>query len=570
MTALGVRLWPHIGASVVVFAGVLVTAGNGAFAQVNSAPGNWIEEVQFRPGWFRSATPTPGQPQDQPRNAEEPANPTDQESGPPAGDFVFAGDLAKQLRKIDPAAKVEWDGHTLRVEASGQKFSVFPTGREMVVNGAVEKSGQTLKVRAGEIYVPQSVVDRIGQELERKRVAGGTTSTLAASPTPAGAVAVATAPPVATVLPEVPEAPAAATPTPRLLAAASATPALAPAAPEVTPSQAAAATPQATEVVVTPIPTAPPAPITTATPFPVTATPRPTATPVPTVTPTPVVQMVTPGTSKSHKTPKSSRATPTPKPPSISAGDAIDPVRIALKDKADLANYKIPTRRKAELESLAANGQVHRVVIHADDSDFDSVSSVGKQGAQICLEIAQRLKTQLQSKGIDSVLTRASAERVPLGKKLETINNSGAQVLIIISVGQNPDFSEMSGYRILYVTDSVDYSAVKAGNVEGSDLVPMDLYYRSFQSQNKVLGSALLNTMNKALDRDPVGINPAPLYLAKRAPMASAEVVVGYLTNPADARRLSDTQSQDRVAAAIVEGITDYASHLRQAGSVTR
>jgi N-acetylmuramoyl-L-alanine amidase len=159
---------------------------------------------------------------------------------------------------------------------------------------------------------------------------------------------------------------------------------------------------------------------------------------------------------------------------------------------------------------------------------------------------------------------------VPLGKKLEIINNSGAQAMIIISVGQSPDFTDMAGYRILYVTDSVDYSAMKAGTIEGTDTVPMELNYRSFQTQNKVLGSALLNTMSKAVDRDPIGINPAPLYLAKRAPMASSEVVVGYLTNPADSKRLADSQSQDRIASAIVDGITDYASHLRQPAGAAR
>ncbi|MGI8906227.1 MAG: N-acetylmuramoyl-L-alanine amidase family protein [Candidatus Sumerlaeaceae bacterium] len=524
------------------------------------------ELVQFRAPWSRPAeTPVPAA---TPEPVRQTVPAPDADSGPGSSDYVFAGALAQQLRKIDPSAKVDWDGRTLRIEASGQKFALFQ-GREMVVNGVGEKTGQSIRIRSGDIYVPQSVVDRIGQELERKATAVSpsptTTTVAAATPTPP-ATPLPTAAPVATVLPEEPDATAVAgaTPTPRLMAAAT------PATLLTTPTPAAPAEIlQATpETAPTPIPTAPPAPVLTATPFPTaTATPKPSPTPVPTATPTPVIEMVTPS-ARSKRTPKSSRATPTPKSPAVAPLNAVDPVQLALRDKADMSRYNIPTRRKAELESLAANPQIHKVVIHPDDSDFDGISQFGKQGAAICLEIAQRLKTQLQAKGIDSVLTRSGAERVPLGKKLEVINNSGAQVLIIITVGQNAEFTDMGGYRILYVTDSVDYTAVKAGTVEGGDTVPLDLNYRSFQAQNKILGSALLNTMNKAVDRDPVGINPAPLYLGKRAPMASAAVVVGYLTNPADAKRLSDSQSQDRVAGAIVDGITDYASHLRQPAAI--
>ena len=53
-------------------------------------------------------------------------------------EFVSAPDLAAQLKKIDPKAQVQWDGRVLRIEANGQKFSLFQTGGDMVVNGTPE------------------------------------------------------------------------------------------------------------------------------------------------------------------------------------------------------------------------------------------------------------------------------------------------------------------------------------------------------------------------------------------------------------------------------------------------
>jgi len=244
-----------------------------------------------------------------------------------------------------------------------------------------------------------------------------------------------------------------------------------------------------------------------------------------------------------------------------------DALAQALKDKADLENYRIPQRSRAELESLATADKIQKVVIHPDDSSFDSISEFGKQGAAITLSIAQKLQAQLKSKGINAVLTRTSAQRVPLGKELEIINGSGAQVLIIVSVGENPDFKELAGYRVLYVTESVDYTATKAGALESGENVPLDLNYRSFQTGNRMLGTALNNALRDAVNREPIGINPAPLFLAKRAPMHSAAVVAGYLSNSADRRRLEDDKHQDELAAAIAQGITEFGGHMGQATS---
>jgi N-acetylmuramoyl-L-alanine amidase len=50
--------------------------------------------------------------------------------------------------------------------------------------------------------------------------------------------------------------------------------------------------------------------------------------------------------------------------------------------------------------------------------------------------------------------------------------------------------------------------------------------------------------------------------------MAATTVVVGYLSNPADARRLTSSTEQDTMAAALAEGIRNYANQLSQ-GDIT-
>lgn len=518
-----------------------------------------------------AAAQLPGQLPDAAGLAPEPRvlaqAPAPQPSGG-AEDYVFAGDLARQLRQIDPDAKVEWDGSKLYIEAGDQKFSVFPTGGQMVVNGAVEGGGRPLRIRGDEIYVPQGVINRIGQELEKKTAtsAGETSPTAAAStpeesPTPQPTILIDISPtPSATVLPDPDETPAAATPVPT---APPATPTPTP-EPAPSPSPSPSPTPAATPAR-TPVPTAPPEPVVTATPFPV-ATPTPT--PVPTATP--VVELVkptptpTPAPRTTRRGSRTGAATPTPAPTPASAG--AEALRTAMREKAELDQLKLPLKTKAELESIAAATGIQKVVIHPDDSGLLDGTSTGRLASAVSLTVAQKLKDQLVARGIDAELTRSGTDRIGLAEELKAIHNSNAQLLVMVSVGYNPDFSDLGGFRVLFVQDSVDYNAMRSGTMDGSEQVPLELSYRSFQTLNKVLGTALLTALKNATQREPVGINPAPLFLAKRAPMASAEVVLGYLTNPADEKRLQEDGTQEQLASALVEGIVQYGQYLGSSG----
>lgn len=434
--------------------------------------------------------------------------PTPEESAePPDDEFVSAPELASRLRQIDPQAKVEWNQRVLRISVGGQKFSLSPSQGKIAVNGREEKVSSPLRIHGGEIYIPQTAIELIGRELEAGTTPGteATSSALPiATPTAAPSPAVALTPTV------VPTAPPEATPTP------ASTPALTP----------------------TPVPT--PEPTVAPTPEPATPTASPTSTP-------------TPKPTRARRTPKSQAPAETP-----AASPSGNVLQQALREKAELGKYRIPQRNREELLRLAQQRGVNAVVIDPDGGSPQSRR--GEQIGALTLAVAQKLQSALEARGIQSVLTRTGAEPVPLGKKLEIINNSQAQALITLRVGES-EFSELAGYRVLYPEDSVDFNAGMASSSDEGP-VPMELNYRAFQDKNKVLGSALMNALKRAIKGEGVGINPSPLLLGKRAPMASALVVVGYITNPLDAQRLLDAQQQENLAAALAEGMAQYGSHL--------
>lgn len=422
-------------------------------------------------------------------------------------EFVFAGDLARQLRRIDPEAKVNWETPILRIEVKGQKFAISIEDDDMSVNGAIERAPQRARVEKGEIYVPRSVVRRIGVALEEQQTADDqTTDTLEATPTP---VAETTTTLEATPTPEV-------TPTPVVTPAVTATPEPEPAVPTATPF------PQATP----------------------TPTPRPTPTPKPT-------------------------STPTPKPTPARAGQkrpaAADSPKVqtrwerALREKVQVAQYKAKDFSRTDLESRAAQGEIKSVLIYSDASDLQYGVNT-QDAAHLTFDVAQRLQAQLESRNISATVIRKEDVYLDLRRQLEVLHASTAQAFIILSVSHNAEFQEMGGYRIFYMNDVVDPPLQDSETAS----LPPERYYVPFQAGNRVLATAMQAAIRPVLgNREPISVSPAPLYLLKRAPMVSVNVVMGYLTNPADNRRLKDLSQQDSLASAIADGIVNYNAALR-------
>lgn len=495
-----------------------------AVAQHFVLPG--AAELSEKPTILLAQAPPPSTETDQSQSDEQPE--TDSESG---SEFVFAGDLAITLRKIDPDAKVDWDGKKLIINVNDQDFAIFPTGEDMVVNGDVESGLPPLKIRNGEIYVPQEAVGRIGTELESVMAPPTTTVT----PTPAAEETTVTATPATSILPDV--TPAATTSSP--------TTASSPVLPDITPE-------------VTPDPTPPPTPgpnqpsavaTPAATPFP-QATPTPTPKPTPTPTPTPTPR----------PTAKSGSADSEQRNSTLSTAS----FKAALQDKISITTRDIGVFNSTQLTELSEVRNISKVLIHPDEGGYEREDDYGRRAAQLALAVSRRVKQQLESAGIEAELTRNTEEPMTAGETMQVITHSDAQVLLVLSVSYSTSFQDLGGYRIFYMNETVDYNTLRDRSFDATEAVPTQLNYKNFQTMSKVLSSSIKNSIHAALDRDPVGTNPAPQYYLRRAPMASTAVVVGYLSNPADAKRLTDESQQDEMANALAEGIRNYAEQLSE------
>ena len=184
------------------------------------------------------------------------------------------------------------------------------------------------------------------------------------------------------------------------------------------------------------------------------------------------------------------------------------------------------------------------VVLDAGHGNIDP-GKVGADGAlekEINLSITQYLKEYLEESGVTVVLTRKDDS--PLYKETDSNKKRGdmstriaiieeADPVIVVSIHQNSYHEEsVSGAQVFYYTDSA----------EGK------------------LAAQILQEALKALDsentKEAKGNNT--YYILKQTEVPVVIVECGFLSNYAEAEKLTDDSYQQELAEAISAGIDDY------------
>src|SRR5262249_42273620 len=98
-----------------------------------------------------------------------------------------------------------------------------------------------------------------------------------------------------------------------------------------------------------------------------------------------------------------------------------------------------------------------------------------------------------------------------------------------------------------------------------------NLTQSDFQQESSRVAEALQNNLDRALRLPSRGVKQAPFYVLGGAAMPAVLVEIGFISNPQEEQRLRDDGYRDRVARALIAGVTpDQRSHEQRAGVVKR
>lgn len=159
--------------------------------------------------------------------------------------------------------------------------------------------------------------------------------------------------------------------------------------------------------------------------------------------------------------------------------------------------------------------------------DPGAISVLGHYEKTINLSIARRVAAILQKRGVQVLMTRQGDTFIELNDRAEVANNAGADLFVAIHADSNPDPSRQ-GFTI-YIARS-----------------PSETSRRLARSIENAMSSAGIQSR---------GIGNQDFRVLVRTTCPAVLVECGYLSNSWEAKVLTQAEHQDRIAAAIADGI---------------
>jgi N-acetylmuramoyl-L-alanine amidase len=195
-----------------------------------------------------------------------------------------------------------------------------------------------------------------------------------------------------------------------------------------------------------------------------------------------------------------------------------------------------------------------------DDKGTSSPRNV--QEKLIVLDVAKRVKSRLEARGVKVELTRESDRNLDLSARCRKAAALKADLLVSIhanSAGKNRD---VRGAETFVLALPGRYSS----NSYGSGKPPTSVYTGNrYDIANMAIGFRIQQSLIKTTGQEDRGIKRARFEVLRDAPCPAALVEMAFLSNPKDEAMAIDPAGRDRIARGIADGISAYLADVSRA-----
>jgi N-acetylmuramoyl-L-alanine amidase len=298
--------------------------------------------------------------------------------------------------------------------------------------------------------------------------------------------------------------------------------------------------------------------------------------------PTSSTTVVVPAVSQ----PLTTSVPPPAPPPAITASAPNAPVDVASREplpgplpKPGLASIPAQSGSGGDRSLVRVFGlKLGRVVIDAGHGGKDT-GTIGPNGLlekELVLDVALRLGRLItQQLGADVVYTRSNDVFIPLEERTRIANQQKADLFISVhaNASAEPTATGVETYYFNLTSDRTGLDLAMRENASAGSAISdlSDLLHRavlqtklaeSREFAQRVQESLLANSTKMNVHAHDRGVRQAPFVVLIGATMPSILAEIGFVSNPHDERLMKRTDQRDKIAEALLKGVTQYANSL--------
>jgi N-acetylmuramoyl-L-alanine amidase len=200
--------------------------------------------------------------------------------------------------------------------------------------------------------------------------------------------------------------------------------------------------------------------------------------------------------------------------------------------------------------------KIRTICIDAGHGGKDPGNRDGRQQEKTyTLLLARELARQLSAAGFKVTQTRSGDSFVDLDMRPELARRRGADLFLSLHFNSaGPGGRSVQGAEVYCLTPARASSTNARGEGAGTGAFPGNQH----NSKNMLLSYQMQKALVHRLGTQDRGVKRARFAVLRPAAMPTVLIEAGFMTNPAEAKRIYDAAYRRRMAAAIVEGVLAY------------
>lgn len=193
----------------------------------------------------------------------------------------------------------------------------------------------------------------------------------------------------------------------------------------------------------------------------------------------------------------------------------------------------------------------------------------------LTLEMVKLVRDRLRSDKIEVILTRDSDVFIPLPERPRIAQRAGADLFVSLHADIHPTKSDVKGATVYMVSEKAsDREAARLANSENDrdvmagvalsneskevQNILISLVQRDTLNSSTYLARSILSEMGRFTEVRKKDVLYAGFRVLKSPDVPSVLVEMGYLSNPEEARKLSNKTYRNQLADSIARGIRNY------------